>query len=107
MKKYSIVLLALFFVLTAFKTNKPAYLLFNDKGKKIKYDKMVDRLKDADIVLFGELHNNAVAHWLQLELAKDLYEQKDSNLVLGAEMFESDNQLILDEYFDGLILQNR
>ncbi len=107
MKKYSIVLLALFFVLTAFKTNKPAYLLFNDKGRKIKYDKMVDRLREADIVLFGELHNNAIAHWLQLELAKDLYEQKDSNLVLGAEMFESDNQMILDEYFSGLISQVR
>ena len=107
MKKYSIVLLALFFVFTAFKTNKPVYLLFNEKGKKVKYDKMLDQVKDADIVLFGELHNNAIAHWLQRELTKDLYELKDTNLVLGAEMFESDNQLILDEYFSGLISQTR
>jgi len=107
MKKYPIVLLVLFFVFTAFKTNKPAYLLFNEKGKKVKYEKMLDQIKDADIVLFGELHNNAIAHWLQLELTKDLYELKDSNLVLGAEMFESDNQLILDEYFSGLISQTR
>lgn len=103
MKKYSIVFLAMFFVFTAFKTNKPAYLLFNEKGKKVKYDKMLNQAKDADIVLFGELHNNPVSHWLQLELTKDLYNLKDSNLVLGAEMFESDNQLILDEYFGGLI----
>jgi uncharacterized iron-regulated protein len=107
MKKYLIILLVLFFVFTAFKTQKPAYLLFNEKGKKVKYDKMLDQLKDADIVLFGELHNNSIAHWLQLELTKDLYELKDSNLVLGAEMFESDNQLILDEYFSGLISQTR
>lgn len=107
MKKYSIVLLVLFFGFTAFKTKKPAYLLFNEKGKKVKYEKMLGQTKDADIVLFGELHNNPIAHWLQLELTKDLHELKDSSLVLGAEMFESDNQLILDEYFSGLISQTR
>lgn len=107
MKKYSIVLLVLFFGFTAFKTKKPAYLLFNEKGKKVKYEKMLGQTKVADIVLFGELHNNPIAHWLQLELTKDLHELKDSSLVLGAEMFESDNQLILDEYFSGLISQTR
>lgn len=107
MKKYSIVLLALFFVFTGFKTQKPAYLLFSEKGKKVKYEKMLDQVKDADIVLFGELHNNAIAHWLQLELTKDLQKLKGANLVLGAEMFETDNQLILDEYFGGLISQTR
>lgn len=107
MKNYSIVLLVLFFGFTAFKTKKPAYLLFNEKGKKVKYEKMLGQTKVADIVLFGELHNNPIAHWLQLELTKDLHELKDSSLVLGAEMFESDNQLILDEYFSGLISQTR
>ncbi len=107
MKKYTVLLLILFFALTAFKTKKPAYLLFDEKGKTVKYEKMLKQIEEADIVLFGELHNNAIAHWLQLELTKDLYELKDSNLVLGAEMFESDNQLILDEYFSGLISQMR
>jgi uncharacterized iron-regulated protein len=107
MKKLYILLAVLFVVTTSFKTKKPAYLLFNEKGKTVKYVKMLKQLEDADIVLFGELHNNPVSHWLQLELTKDLFELKDSNLVLGAEMFESDNQLVLDEYFSGLISQNR
>jgi len=107
MKKYSLILLTLFFAFTAFKTQKPAYLLFDEKGKTVKYEKMLKQIEEADIVLFGELHNNAIAHWLQLELTKDLHELKDSNLVLGAEMFENDNQLILDEYFEGLISQMR
>ena len=68
---------------------------------------MLRQLKDADIVLFGELHNNPIAHWLQIELTKDLYAEEGNNLVLGAEMFESDNQLILDEYLDSLISQRR
>ncbi|MFW6246327.1 MAG: ChaN family lipoprotein [Tangfeifania sp.] len=107
MKKFHILLLVTFFLATAFKTDKPAYLLFNQKGKKVKYEKMLKELVKADIVLFGELHNNPVAHWLQIELTKDLYAEKKDNLVLGAEMFESDNQLILDEYLDSLISRRR
>jgi uncharacterized iron-regulated protein len=107
MKNFYILLTILFVLTTSFKTKKPAYLLFNEKGKTVKYEKMVKQLEDADIVLFGELHNNPVSHWLQLELTKDLKELKDLNLVLGAEMFESDNQLVLDEYFSGLISQTR
>jgi len=107
MKKIHILFLITFFLATAFKTDKPAYLLFNQKGKKVKYEKMLKELGKADIVLFGELHNNPVAHWLQIELAKDLYAEKGNDLVLGAEMFESDNQLILDEYLDSLISQRR
>jgi uncharacterized iron-regulated protein len=96
-----------FFIFSAFKTDKPAYLLYNEKGKTVKYEKMVKQLEDADIVLFGELHNNPIAHWLQIELTKDLYDVKKEKMVLGAEMFESDNQLILNEYLDSLISKGR
>ncbi len=107
MRKLTYAILAISFILfSAFKTNKPAYSLYNEKGKDIKYDKLLKQALEADIVLFGELHDNAIAHWLQLELTKDLYEVKKENLILGAEMFESDNQVILDEYLNGLISQS-
>ena len=64
---------------------------------------MLKDLSNADIVLFGELHDNPICHWLELEVAKDIYTTKKENTVLGAEMYESDNQLILDEYLSGLI----
>ena len=105
LKQYLLVLV--FFALVAFKTDKPAYFLFDIKGKTVKYEKMLREMDDADIVLFGELHNNPISHWIQLELTKDLFESKGENLVLGAEMFESDNQVILDEYLDSLISQGR
>lgn len=85
-----------------FSSDKPAYSLFDKVGKETKYSKMVDGLKDADIVFFGELHDNPIAHWLQIELTKDLYKEKKGNLILGAEMFEADNQLILSEYIGGV-----
>ena len=87
----------------AFKSDLPAYRLFNNDGKKMKYEKLVKEALEADVILFGELHNNPISHWLQFELTRDLYESVDSGLVMGAEMFESDNQLILDEYLAGNI----
>ena len=103
MKNIQIVLVAVFFVFTAFKTDKPAYYLFNKEGKDVKYEKMLKEAEDADIVLFGESHDDPISHWMELELTKDLFEIKKDKLVLGAEMFESDNQVILDEYLDSLI----
>jgi uncharacterized iron-regulated protein len=62
---------------------------------------MIKQLAKKDIVLFGEFHNNAIAHWLELEVAKDLSEKR--NLIFGAEMFEADNQLALNDYLAGKI----
>ncbi|MCE4563571.1 ChaN family lipoprotein [Maribellus sp. CM-23] len=105
MHKYNYLLPVIFLVFTAFKTDKPAYLLFDKDGKTVKYEKMLKQIQEADVVLFGELHDNPISHWLQLELTKELYKLKGKNLVLGAEMFESDNQVILDEYLSGKISQ--
>ena len=106
MKNIGMLLSVLFFVFTAFKTDKPAYLLFNKDGKIMNYEKMIKQLEDADIVLFGELHDNPVVHWLEYEVSKDLYDLKGKNLVLAAEMFEADNKVILSEYVDSLISQS-
>ncbi|NOR73611.1 MAG: iron-regulated protein [Draconibacterium sp.] len=105
MKKIQLLFVLAFFVLAAFKSDKPAYLLYNKEGKTVKYEKMLKEIQDADIVLFGEYHNNPISHWLQLEVTKSLFEIKGEKLVLGAEMFESDNQVILTEYLDSMISQ--
>lgn len=80
---------------------KPAYVLYNSKGKKVSYKKMIKQLVENDVVLFGEYHNNAIAHWLQLSVTKDCQSLK--SLVLGAEMFEQDNQTALNNYLSGSI----
>ena len=83
-----------------------AYKIFNNKGKEVSYKKMAQQLSETDMVFFGELHNNAICHWLELELTRDLFTVKGDQLVLGAEMFESDNQVIMNEYFLGYISQS-
>lgn len=98
-------LLALTFILFSFtiSSDKPAYRIYDSKGKETKYEKLLSEVKNADIILFGELHDNPVIHWLQLELTKDLYAIKKNDLVLGAEMFEADDQIALNEYLQGKI----
>jgi len=103
-KLLSVLLLSGLTVLTAV-AQKPAYRLFREDGKKVKYEKMLEAASAADIVLFGEYHTNPISHWLQLELSTDLHEIKGEALILGAEMFEADNQLILDEYLAGQITE--
>lgn len=92
--------------LTSMKGDKPAYQFFDIKGKKADFADVVRSALDADVVFFGEQHNNPINHWLQLELSKTLLEERKADVVMGAEMFESDNQLILDEYLSGRIKKN-
>lgn len=73
-----------------------SHVIYNAKGRKVSYNKMVRKLAKADIVLFGELHDNPIAHWLQLKVTTDLNGKR--SLVLGAEMFEADNQVPLNNY---------
>ena len=99
MKKIFMLVLCTSILLAAYSQNKPAYILYNAKGKKVSYKKMLRTLQQKDIILFGEFHNNPISHWLQLEVTKDLKENR--NLILGAEMFEQDNQPALDMYLQG------
>jgi len=85
------------------KGDKPAYLLYDAEGKTTNYKNLLKDAAKADIVFFGELHDNSLCHWMQIELTNDLYDAKDGKLILGAEMFEIDNQLLLDEYLSGKI----
>ena len=101
MKKAILPLILLFVCQLSIGQNKDAYVIYNAKGKKVSYKKMLKNLKDKEVVLFGESHNNAIAHWLQFEVTSDLF--RTNKLILGAEMFEADNQTALNDYLSGKI----
>lgn len=83
--------------------DKLNYRIYSADGKPVTYNEMLLAAGNARVVLFGELHNNALAHWLQFELTKDMFSKHGSYLVLGAEMLEADGQLLLDEYLAGFV----
>lgn len=102
--KYNKALLFCILILSAFNVlaqRKPAYNLFASNGKKVNYGKMIRTAERSDMLLFGELHNNPIAHWLQFEVTNDLHRSR--KIILGAEMFETDNQQALSDYIEGKI----
>lgn len=101
MKNIVFILLVSFF-LTTNAQNKEAFKIYKDSTLS-SYESILTACKDADFVFFGEDHDNPIAHWLEYELLADLYNEKKKELIVGAEMFEADNQLILNEYLEDKI----
>ncbi|MFO7843001.1 MAG: ChaN family lipoprotein [Bacteroidales bacterium] len=101
MKNIWFAIILLFSVSHISAQHKPAYQIYTAEGKKVNYDKMISTFQNADIILFGELHNNPIVHWLQYEVSFDLL--KDNQLTFGAEMFEADNQRALTLYLEDSI----
>lgn len=101
--RFYILILFSFIFINLSAQDKPAYRIFTVEGKKADYNDMLKDALKADVIFFGELHDNPIAHWLELELTKSIFNEKGKNLILAAEMFEADNQLIIDEYLSGLI----
>ena len=109
MKKYTILLFVMLISLSVFsqKGYKKAYTIFDAQGKEIGYETLVKELSSYKVVLLGEIHNCAIVHWLEFEIARSLYDEHGKNFMMGAEMFEADNQLILDEYMQSVITYDR
>jgi len=107
MKQVFFCLIVCLISVNVFGQDKHAFALFNGNGERVVYQSVVNSVKNSDLLLFGELHDNPIAHWLELELTVDIFDATKGNIILGAEMFEADNQLVLDEYLGGLISQQR
>lgn len=69
-------------------------------GRFVAFDAFVRRLDDADVVFFGEQHDDPVAHAAELALLGALGARRP-NLTLSLEMFERDVQGALDSYVRG------
>lgn len=103
MIRKNLILAAVVLSLFSFRSDKKAFVLFNSEGKVVQFDKLLESAKEADVILFGEFHDNPIDHWFEQELTRELYDSKKGNLMLGAEMFESDDQIALNEYLSGLV----
>lgn len=106
MSRFRLLLLTLMLPVMQHAQPLAAFQLYDGKtGQPVTFEAMTDQLQSADVVFFGELHNNPIAHWLQYELTRQLFDRRQGQLTLGAEMFEADNQVLLDEYLADRIRQ--
>jgi uncharacterized iron-regulated protein len=84
------------------------YKIYDTRSKQIiSIDKIVTDMADADVLFFGEEHNDSAGHYLENRIFRALHTRYGDQTVLSMEMFESDNQLGLNEYLNGFINEDR
>jgi len=73
------------------------------KQKLISLDDLAGDMANADVLFFGEEHNDSTGHYLEHALFEKLSQKYPDKIALSMEMFETDCQNILDEYLAGFI----
>ncbi len=71
-------------------------------GRALSFDDVVRRCRSADVVLFGEEHNDAVCNQFEAQLLYALLRDRRP-VALAMEFFEADTQAALDAYLRGRI----
>ena len=84
------------------------YKIYDTRTKQIiSVDKIIDDCKKADVLFFGEEHNDSAGHYMENIIFQALHKQYGNDLALSLEMFESDNQIALNDYLSGFIPEDR
>lgn len=108
--KYPLGLYLLTFSLTTFaqENMEGHYKIYDTRSKQIiTIDKIVTDMADADVLFFGEEHNDSAGHYLENKIFRTLHAQYSDKVVLSMEMFETDGQLVLNEYLANTIDEAR
>lgn len=80
------------------------YKIYDVKQQKLTtVDEIVNDVKNADVIFFGEEHNDSIGHLLEAEIFKKFNEKFPKEIALSLEMFHTDVQPIVDEYLSNLI----
>jgi uncharacterized iron-regulated protein len=84
------------------------YKIYDARSKQLTtIDKIAADCGKADVLFFGEEHNDSAGHYIETELLKALYQHYGSNIALSMEMFETDCQLVVNEYLAGYLTEDR
>ena len=95
----SILLLSVFQFALAARAGAAKVLRIRDR-RVISLARMIQEIKDADVILLGESHTSMADHRAQLAVIKALYASKVT-FAIGLEMFRADSQPELDRWTAG------
>jgi uncharacterized iron-regulated protein len=80
------------------------YKIYDTKNQKIiAVEDIINNMNNADVLFFGEEHNDSTCHVLEFTLFNLLSSKYQDKAALSMEMFETDCQTVLNEYLNGLI----
>ncbi len=72
-------------------------------GKTTTIDAIVSDVKNANVLFFGEEHNDSIGHYLEAALFKKIAIAYPGKAALTMEMFHTDVQPVINEYLNGNI----
>jgi len=104
MKLLTLLLLTCLPFLAICQDNSVHYKIYDIKNKKVvAVADIINNMDNADVLFFGEEHNDSTCHVLEYALFKGLSQKYPGKSALTMEMFETDCQTVLNEYLGGLI----
>lgn len=75
------------------------------KQKVISVDDIIIDMNKADVLFFGEEHNDSIGHYLEATIFRKLSEKYPKKTALSLEMFHTDVQPVINEYLADLITE--
>jgi uncharacterized iron-regulated protein len=76
------------------------YRVYRGNGSPAALDDVIEAARNVNVTFIGEMHDDAVAHYLEVEILRRV---AGPDWALSMEMFERDVQGVVDEYLGGLI----
>jgi uncharacterized iron-regulated protein len=104
--RYFTILLLIFLPLLAISQESTSlhYKIYSTASKElVTIDTVLANMDTANVLFFGEEHNDSTCHVLEFLIFKRLTEKYPGKAALSMEMFETDCQNVLNEYLAGLI----
>ncbi|RZL32444.1 MAG: hypothetical protein EOO96_14055 [Pedobacter sp.] len=105
MKKHLLPLLILLFPIIGFAQDLSKHYKIYDvkKQKLINVDDIISDLANANVLFFGEEHNDSIGHYLEATIFKKIAAAYPNKAALTLEMFHTDIQPVINEYLNGNI----
>ncbi len=95
---------------SSFAQNSDAdYRIYDARGNAVTLEKIIDSLKNIDVVFLGENHDDRTAHFLEAVIFIKSFENYGTGckVALSLEMFERDTQIVLNEYLADFITEKK
>ena len=105
MRKRIVLIACLIFPIIGFAQDMSKHYKIYDVKKQriINLDDIVNDLAKANVLFFGEEHNDSIGHYLEASLFKKMAIAYPGKAALTMEMFHTDVQPVINEYLNGLI----
>lgn len=72
-------------------------------GQPLSWEELMTRVGQAEVVVIGEQHDDAVGHAVQQAVVEDAMTRWPGTTAVSMEMLERDEQMVVDDFLDGVI----